>query len=170
MISPSESKAGSKVIRETRRLHLLLGPMHRVRNSLQLHPTLLIVKQQIAGVWISVPRLAHGSHIDDVAKACLEMNSRVSALLTLPLLVLDEKEGQMRMSHKADPAGKVRKGLLGFLYREYVFPHLGFFRGGVDKKKPSVAWRRGSCARYSASLSESRSLVQRRAAWAKGLK
>jgi len=139
MVSPSESKAGSKVIRETRRLHLLLGPTHRVRSSLQLHPTLLVVKQQITGVWISVPRLAHGSHIGDVAKARLQMNSMISGLLTLPLLVLDEKEGQMRMSHKADPAGKVRKDPLGFLYREYVFPHLGFFRGGVDKKKPSVA-------------------------------
>jgi hypothetical protein len=155
MISPSGSKTGSQIIRKASRFHLLSGPVHLVRHPLQLQPTLLIVEKEIAGVRVSIPRLAHRSHIDDVAKACLEMDSRSPVFPTLPLFVLDEKEGQMRMSHKADLARKIRKGLLGVLYREYVFPHLGIFRGGVNKKKPSVAWRRGSCARYSASLSES---------------
>jgi len=131
-------KARGEEVRETCHGHLFLGPRHIVANSLQLQPTLFGIEEEVAGPGISVPRLAHRSHIHQVAKAGLQFDARSDTRPALPLLIPQKEDGGMGMSEETDLAREVRKGLLGILQAQYIFPPLRIFGSGVDKKKSSM--------------------------------
>jgi hypothetical protein len=135
---PSPGEAVGQGEREPRRAYLLLGDGYLIMDPFELEPALSILKKEIAGLGISIPRLPHGAYVHEVAKPPLQIEPGTSGDPAAPLLVLGEEEREVRMSDETDLANEVGERPLCIRQAEQVIPPLRVPGGRVDKKKSSV--------------------------------